>query len=205
MKRTYILLCSLSMVLACGGDDEMGGSDPTMGVGTETDASTGSTSDGPTTNSPTTTTTTTSDPTTGPTSDPDTGETEPGEETGDDSTETGDETGEAISFAQEIWPILDGCSCHKNAGHQSGLVFPNSGSAYTNLVGVASGQFGQDPNPMLLVAPASSADSYLWHKVNDTHLAAGGSGGRMPAGGAAPLSPASIDLIADWIDDGAEP
>jgi hypothetical protein len=33
----------------------------------------------------------------------------------------------------------------------------------------------------------SAADSYLWHKVDGTHLAAGGAGARMPplsAGGA---------------------
>lgn len=197
MKR-YTLLCTLSMVFACGGDDDSAtGSDPTNGMGTETDASsTGNTTDEPTTTSMPTT----NDPTTDPTSDPDTGETgDSDDDTSGGSTETGDDTEDALSFA-EIWPIIEqNCGCHDSANHPSGLTMPDEDTAYANLVGVTSSQAA----PLALVEPASAADSYLWHKVNGTHLEVGGSQDRMPKNQAA-LPALQVDRIAQWIDDGAE-
>jgi len=46
-------------------------------------------------------------------------------------------------------------------------------------------------------------DSYLWYKLNDTQLEAGGYGQRMPSG--AQLDPAQLELIKQWIDAGAHP
>lgn len=55
---------------------------------------------------------------------------------------------------------------------------------------------------MPLVSPGSTADSYIWHKVHDTHLSVGGTGDRMPLD-VAPLTPDEMQLLADWITDGA--
>jgi hypothetical protein len=52
-----------------------------------------------------------------------------------------------------------------------------------------------------LVTPGDSLNSYLFHKVNGTQSLADGSGTQMPIGQA--MSDDEIDLIRQWIDDGA--
>ncbi len=54
------------------------------------------------------------------------------------------------------------------------------------------------------VTPNQPDNSYLVHKVQGTHLAAGGSGSQMPEG-QPPLSQSDIDLIRAWIQAGALP
>jgi len=53
------------------------------------------------------------------------------------------------------------------------------------------------------VEPGDPASSYLWAKLNGQQAAAGGSGGRMPPGGA--LGAGDLTLIEDWITGGALP
>ncbi len=147
-----------------------------------------------------------------PTTEGPTGETTsglPGETTGgpDDTTgsattassgEEGSSGEPAVSFASEVQPILMGnCSCHYD-GEPAGLSYATD--AYGSLVGVPSTQA-----PALdRVAPGAPDDSYLWHKLNDTHVAAGGSGNPMPApsGG---LAAGSLAILEAWILEGAAP
>lgn len=153
---------------------------------------------------------TTGDPTTG---DPtgggvSTGGDDDGTTSGDDGTtsgsatdsgETGDgSTGEpALSFATDVLPILvASCDCHTD-GAPEGL---DMNDAYANLVDVASAQV-----PALdRIEPGQPDESYMWLKLNDAHVAAGGTGNPMPAptGG---LDGASLATIEAWILDGAEP
>jgi hypothetical protein len=127
-----------------------------------------------------------------------------GQDTGDTedtgtSVSTGDTGAPAgLGFAADIWPIFDAtCACHKDSGG-AGKLRLGSDDAYANLINMPSNQA-----PMMLVAPGSSVDSYLWYKLNDTQLEVGGSGKRMPSGGL--LEPAAIELIQEWIDAGANP
>ena len=51
---------------------------------------------------------------------------------------------------------------------------------------------------------AGNADnSYIMHKINNTHTDIGGGGSQMPIGGG-PLGSDEIAIITDWINDGAE-
>jgi hypothetical protein len=202
MKHDYTLLSSLLLCLplvACGGgEDDDGGGTPTTHA--DTDAATGSetgddTSD-PTTTASTTTASTTDDPTTGPTTDPDSTDTG---ETGDDTdNETGDETGgDALSFDTHVWPIIDAnCSCHKSNTPSGGLDM-RALAAYASLVDTPS---VHDPNT-LRVAPGMPDQSFLFQKLTDTHAA--NLGNSMPPSGALPQT--NIDIIEQWIADGAEP
>ena len=55
-----------------------------------------------------------------------------------------------------------------------------------------------------IVNPGDKSTSYMWHKLNNTHIAEGGSGAQMPCSGM-PLPANQLILIGDWIDEGAEP
>ena len=74
-----------------------------------------------------------------------------------------------------------------------------SGQAFSNVVNVAARQL----TSMNRVTPNQPDNSYLVHKVQGTHLAAGGSGSRMPLN-RSPLSQSDIDLIRAWIQAGAQ-
>jgi len=119
-------------------------------------------------------------------------------DTGDgDETETGDD--DPISHAASIQPIWDAScvSCHVEGGAGAVLVLTNG---FPALVGVDSLQ----APALKLVLAGDSANSYLVHKLRNTHIEAGGSGGVMPLGAAA-LPEATIVLIEDWINMGARP
>jgi hypothetical protein len=153
-------------------------------------------------------TTDTPDPTTGPDPDDDTGTPEttggpdPGSDTGsgedEGSSGPGDSSGEApLGFARDVQPILQAsCDCHVDAAPAE-LSFTD---AYANLVDVPSTEApGLDR-----VEPGAPDDSYLWHKLSGTHVAAGGSGDPMPAP-AGGLDAGSLATIEAWISGGAEP
>jgi hypothetical protein len=209
MKPNYYLCSILFGVLAAGActsddtaDDDAGA---TTGVddasGTMTAPSTTGTMTTPTTGVDTTTTTG-EDTGTGSDTGPGTG-TDTGGDTGTDSdtgtgtgTESGTDssTGGALSFEEDIQPIFNtNCSCHI-AGIEAGL---NLQDAYDDLVNVPATQADLDR-----VEPGDPAASYLFLKLTDAHVGAGGEGGRMPLGGGA-LPRATIDLIEDWILAGA--
>ena len=56
---------------------------------------------------------------------------------------------------------------------------------------------------MMRVAPGSLEDSYMWHKLKDTHLSVGGEEDPMPPEDRYPLPGGDIDLIEAWIEAGA--
>lgn len=112
--------------------------------------------------------------------------------------------GARVSFTGDVEPVLAG-SCAFSGCHGTGNANPASkplvlasGQAYDQLVGVASAQLPGMPR----VAPGIPDESYLVRKLDGTHAAAGGSGGRMPAG-QPPLAPAVIEVIRRWIGEGA--
>jgi hypothetical protein len=88
------------------------------------------------------------------------------------------------------------CShCHAGANAPAGLRL-DAANSYAMLVGIAS---VERPN-LRRVAPGDPANSYLIHKLEGTQAI----GERMPAG-LPPLPQADIDVIRQWIADGAQP
>jgi len=105
-----------------------------------------------------------------------------------------------VSFATTIQPKLDeACNCHQTSPN---LIAPFSlkvGEAYATLVGTPSLQVPT----MQRVKPGSLNESYLWHKINGTQGAVGGSGLIMPS--TIPLRPDELVLFERWIASGAQP
>lgn len=84
--------------------------------------------------------------------------------------------------------------CHAGSSPQLGLSLEN-GLAFSNIVGVQS-----DEVNLLRVDPGNPEESYLLKKVRgDADIV----GARMPLG-RADLSDENIELIRQWIADGAE-
>lgn len=123
------------------------------------------------------------------------------ESTGADGSSSGDPLPEVV-FEDDVQPLLNAnCTCHL-AGSSGMMTAPtlnlNPGSAHANLVGVAA-----VGGPGSLVEAGSVEDSYLWHKVNGTHLDAGGAGDKMPP--AVDLDADQLLVLEAWIASGAEP
>ena len=97
--------------------------------------------------------------------------------------------------AQVLTPRCAVSGCHVTASAPFGLDMSSVSSSAINLIGVASSE-----KPLLdRVAPGDSANSYLYWKLSGNPNIGGDP---MPATGG-PLSPADLDLIAAWIDGGA--
>ena len=90
-------------------------------------------------------------------------------------------------------PTCATAGCHSGAGAQQGLRLEESVS-YAMLVNVPSVQ----DNMVMRVAPNDPDNSYLVRKLEGTASV----GAQMPLNGA-PLSQATIDVIRQWITDGA--
>ena len=103
----------------------------------------------------------------------------------------------AISFSADVQPIFTrSCArsgCHAGAVLSQGLSL-EEGKSYDLLVGVPS---AEDPS-LARVEPGDSDLSYLIKKIEGTGL-----GDRMPADGPPYLPDGEIQLIRDWIDQGA--
>jgi hypothetical protein len=102
-------------------------------------------------------------------------------------------------YTQIIGPSCTGC--HAGSDPTGNLNMSTQSLAYQNLAGVAaSGPScgGADPVPTRVVA-YDYAGSLLWQKVAGEQKC----GSRMPLGGPY-LSSTQIQLIAEWIDDGAQ-
>ena len=113
----------------------------------------------------------------------------------------GDDTAaSSYTYDVDIAPIIaTNCTdygCHYIEGSANALT---DDVAYSNLLTEPS----DDIPSMARVAPGSPEDSYLWHKINDTHLTLdGGDGLSMPLN--YPLmDAASLSIIEDWILQGA--
>lgn len=98
------------------------------------------------------------------------------------------------SHATDIQPIWD-ASCV--TCHAQFLTAP----AYETIVDVVSPQHGT----MNRITPGNLDESYIWLKITDAHLAAGGQGTVMPPPPMPLLEQAQIDMIQTWIEEGAAP
>ncbi len=163
--------------LLAGGCGDSGGGSETG----NTEASTGANTDGTGTTDDATTTTADSS-------------------TSDTPTTTGPG---AVSYAADIQPIWDArctLACHEPSG--SGFLTTGldmtAAVSYEQLVDVMS----TGVPSMVRIAPGDLAGSYLWHKLKNTQVDAGGGGGQMPAGG---LPADQVALIESWIEAGALP
>ena len=83
--------------------------------------------------------------------------------------------------------------CHAGSGSFGGLDLSSVDDSYTNLVGVPA---TLDEN-LLRVDPGNPDESFLIHKLEGT-----GAGSQMPLN-AQPLSDDEIQLVRDWIAEGA--
>jgi hypothetical protein len=110
------------------------------------------------------------------------------------STDSGELTATFDSIQQHVFtPICT--ACHTGATAPLGLRL-DEGVSYAMLVNVAS---VEDPTHKR-IEPGNADASYLVHKIEGTAAV----GGRMPLGGA-PLPPATIAVIRQWISEGAQP
>ena len=107
-----------------------------------------------------------------------------------------------VDYVTQIQPIWNQCTCHL-MGPSGTMVAPtmtlNEEVSWQQLIGTPSTAVPS----MARIQPGKPAESYLWHKINDTHTTVGGTGTEMPPG--ALLEPATIQTIEDWILGGAMP
>lgn len=99
-----------------------------------------------------------------------------------------------VTFTQVYASVLKSCtSCHAGLiGQFDGLDMSTQTTAYKNLVGVVASRCSGT-----LVVPKSAATSVLYEKVTNPRC-----GTLMPQN-APPLSQEEIDLLKNWIDQGA--
>jgi hypothetical protein len=106
----------------------------------------------------------------------------------------------AVSFVSSVQPIFTAnctnSSCHGGTNPQQGQNL-TAGQAYSNIVNVTS----HEVPAYLRIKPFSSDSSYLYMKITGDPRIAGGTV-KMPKGGS--LSPAQIQIIKSWIDQGAK-
>ena len=85
--------------------------------------------------------------------------------------------------------------CHIGGAAPQGLRFDNAQLTFDHTVNIPS---NEQPN-LLLVEPGNPDDSYLVHKIEGRSSI---TGGRMPLGQPA-LPQSSIDMVREWITNGA--
>lgn len=94
-------------------------------------------------------------------------------------------------------PVSQTDACNDGFTVMGDLLDLTPAEGYNSLVGVASTEL---PG-MQLVAPGNPNQSYLVHKLENSHLGQGGCGVQMPFGGS--LDPGQLTLVRDWITAGA--
>lgn len=105
-----------------------------------------------------------------------------------------------FGFAATVQPFIDkACNCHQSTPVLMAPFSLKAGEAYQQLVNVPSMQLPS----MVRVKPGSTAQSYLWHKLDGTQLQVGGSGMIMPY--TFPLSADERMIFERWINAGALP
>lgn len=105
-----------------------------------------------------------------------------------------------VSYRAQIQPIFNAqcVYCHVTGAENGGLNLSRS-TSYAGLVGAASSE-----SPLQRVAPGKPDASYLWHKLNGSHVSVGGSGNAMPMSDPPRLlEPAQRALFKAWILAGA--
>lgn len=105
-----------------------------------------------------------------------------------------------LSYAADVEPtILEACAdCHGGDSPKKGLDL-SKGKGFERLVGVKS----QEVPEMVFVKAGDPASSYLWLKV--THTATQGKGMPRTLFGSKKLPEAQLDVIKNWIIQGANP
>lgn len=105
-----------------------------------------------------------------------------------------------VSFAGDVRPLLSrpvgGCGCHMPTGAGQG---PATQLVGLNLGSYATLRAGGVNSGSRMAIPGRPCDSILYLKIDD----APPFGSRMPLNGPPYLTSAEIDLIADWIAEGA--
>lgn len=106
------------------------------------------------------------------------------------------ETDESVKLTPvNVQAIFDGhCGCHLVSDAPFGQVLSENVS-YQNIVNVFS---GEEPT-LKRIAPGDTTDSYLFRKIKGVNIQFD----RMPADGPPYLSAAQVDVIRQWILDGA--
>jgi hypothetical protein len=140
--------------------------------------------------------TTTADPSTGPS-----GAESSSSTAADDSSSSGEPLPE-VDYETDIQPLFNtNCTCHLQ-GASGMMTAPfmtlNPGMSHAQLVGVPAEQTDLDR-----VTPNDLEASYLWHKLQGTHMDVGGTGTRMPP--TATLDDDQLLLVRAWILQGALP
>ena len=118
------------------------------------------------------------------------------------------------SYFGDVYPqvIQTDCTvCHAPPSNFGGLNLEDSmtNDSYATLVNQPSAECGSYD----FVEPGDSSASWLFRKIEGTHVAAAqaagcsttAAGSQMPIGGFCCLTPAQIQLVKDWIDQGAAP
>jgi hypothetical protein len=105
-----------------------------------------------------------------------------------------------LSYATDVEPmILKACAdCHGGDNPKKGLDL-SKGKGYERLVGVKS----QEVPDMVMVKAGDPAGSYLWLKVS--HTATQGKGMPRTLFGSKKLPQPQLDVIQNWIIQGANP
>lgn len=99
-----------------------------------------------------------------------------------------------VSFSTDIQPIFnERCIVCHNETHSTGLDL-QEGASHNLLVNVTTAGYA----PNVRIAPGSTENSVLWHKIIDD----GTFGGQMPAIGPL-LSNFQMEKIEAWIEQGA--
>ena len=112
--------------------------------------------------------------------------------------------GDEVSLSEDVQPLFTfSCAvagCHDRASASGGQVLEEGSlfDAGTGIVGVAS-----QGAPLLRVQPFDSQASYLIHKLQGTQFNVGGKGDQMPLD-ALPFDDEVVQVIRDWIDEGAQ-
>ncbi|WP_428384439.1 hypothetical protein [Nevskia ramosa] len=106
----------------------------------------------------------------------------------------------AVSYRTQLQPIFNAqcVYCHVTGAENGGLNLARA-SSHASLVGTASTE-----SPLMRVTPGQPDKSYLWHKLNGSHVSVGGSGNAMPMSDPPRLlEPAQRALFKAWIEAGA--
>ena len=106
----------------------------------------------------------------------------------------------SLSYAKDVEPVfVKACAeCHGGDSPKKGLDL-DKGKGYANLTEHKS----QESPLMQLVKAGDPAGSYLWLKVS--HTATEGRGMPRTLFGAKKLPAAQLDIIREWINQGAQP
>src|SRR5262249_34185207 len=111
-----------------------------------------------------------------------------------------------VTLSAHVQPIFDfNCAfsgCH-GAFPVLGLDL-TAGASRAHTVDVPASETPAGSRPWLRITPYDTAASYLFHKLDDTHLGGcvNGSGEQMPLGGPF-LSDSDLGLVEQWILQGA--